>query len=100
MKSEDLKYIEAWDFAKYLEQIQEAVLEGYRLRSNNIHTYPQHINGRYWVTMVKESVAPVKGTVKQPEVVKEPATPAPAADSTAEVQEAQGSEKTTRKKAK
>lgn len=71
MKSEDFQYIEAYELAKFLVQVQEAVLKGYRLKTDAIPTYPSYIAGRYWVTMVKESSAPVKTEVqKEPETVE------------------------------
>lgn len=87
MKSEDFLYIEAYDLAKFLVQVQEAVLKGFRLKINDIPTYPSFIAGRYWVTMVKESAEPVK-------------TEAPKEPETTEAGEAPEVKKTVRAKAK
>lgn len=87
MKSEDFLYIEAYELAKFLAQVQEAVLKGYRLKLTDIPTYPAYIAGRYWVTMVQESGVPVKT-----EAQKEPET--------AEADEATEVKKPVRAKAK
>mgnify|MGYP001023969329 CR=1 FL=1 len=63
--------IHAYDFADMLQQLQEAVLQGYRLDYSNNATYPFATMGQYWVVLVPEANLTKTEKTVQEEVVVE-----------------------------
>ena len=71
----DMKQICDFALHKFLEKIEEAILEGYRVHKTPT-SYAKLIGGRYTVTMVKvEEAASPKETTSETSVVAKAATP-------------------------
>lgn len=66
----------SYDFADFLQQLQEAILKGYRLDYSKNETYPFTTIGQYWVVLTSEKDDTSKQKVVQELVLKVDATEA------------------------
>ena len=58
-------HVDAYDLVGLLEQVQAAVLQGYKIDLSTNETYPVQLGTRYCLTMTQEAPEALEGVVEQ-----------------------------------
>lgn len=78
----ELRHVEAYDLATFLQGVEQAVKDGYSISLDHNETYPYGSFGHYIVKMVKQELQEVKTVVES--TTEEVKTPLEAHESTQE----------------
>ena len=66
-------HVDAYDLVGLLEQVQAAVLQGYKIDLSTNETYPVQLGTRYCLTMTQEAPEALEGVVEQDSTLGSPA---------------------------